>query len=134
MRLAERFEHESALGEPWMWDAQAGLVDRFLAVEQEVEVDRPRAPALLRGAVSAQATFDLQEALEELARRKVCLELGDGVQELRLVGDAHRICLPHRRATDRTELYEQLERPADVLVPVAEVRADAHVRNHPKGP
>ena len=44
-QLAERLEHEGALVQPGMRDAQPGFVEHQRAVEQQIEVERARAPA-----------------------------------------------------------------------------------------
>jgi hypothetical protein len=70
--------------EPWLRD---GLVP----VEQQVEVERPRALPRGNTSVSAEDTLQLEEHLEQCAWRKSCLELHDPVQELRLVEKSNRI-------------------------------------------
>jgi len=62
-----------------MRDGQARLVDRLLAVEQQIEVDRARPEARAFPADTAEPALDLEQTLEELARRQRGLELrGDG--------------------------------------------------------
>ena len=68
-----------------MRDGQARLVDRLVAVEQQVEVDRPRPPAL--AALAAELALDREQPVEQLARRELGLERGGAVQEARLVGE-----------------------------------------------
>ena len=52
---SERLEREAALVQTRVRDGQARLVDRLVAVEQQVEVDRARAPALARARGRARA-------------------------------------------------------------------------------
>jgi hypothetical protein len=100
-------------------DVETGLVDGSFAVEEQVEVDRARAPArALPNA--AQLSFDVEEAVEQLAGRQLGLDLGDGVQERRLVDETPRLGLADRR---EARCVEQLRGAADLLLAVAEVRA-----------
>ena len=45
IQLRERLQHEAPLVQARVRDGQARLVDRLVAVEQQVEVDRARAEA-----------------------------------------------------------------------------------------
>ena len=67
-----------------MRDGEAGLVDRALPEEEQVEVDRARPPAR-PFAHAAERALDVEQAIEQLARRQVGLQLRDGVQERRLI-------------------------------------------------
>jgi diamine N-acetyltransferase len=110
-----------------MRNGQAGLLDHLIAVEEDVQVDRPGPPTLLARAVPAELPLDLEQLLEESSRTQIGLELRDGVHEARLLGDSHRIGLPERGDAQRAELSQQLERGPQVLLPVAEVGAEADV-------
>src|SRR5262245_58794802 len=67
--LCQRFQHELAFVEARMGHLEPGLVDQLVAVEQKVEVDRPRAA---RRTVTrpAELGLDLEQAVEQRARRK----------------------------------------------------------------
>jgi hypothetical protein len=57
-----------------MRDGQAWLVEPFVAVQEHVEVDRAR-PEARPGAPDATETgFDLEQTLEQHARRKLGLD------------------------------------------------------------
>ena len=67
IELDEGLERETALVEARMRNVEARLVDDLVAVQEEVEVERPRAPA---GAVANAAELDLtsQERVEKRPR------------------------------------------------------------------
>jgi hypothetical protein len=48
---------------------ETGLVDRLVAVEQQVEVDRARTVAGTVTAYAAEAALDLKEQCQQLSRR-----------------------------------------------------------------
>ena len=85
-----------------MRNGQARLLHDLLAVEQEVEVDRPR-PVARPLADTAQLALDLEQPVEQLPRAEVGLDLGHRVQELRLVGMAPRLRLQNRREPRRPQ-------------------------------
>ena len=120
---AKRFEHEAALQEVRVRHDQTRLVDRLVAVEEEVEVDRPRPPAR-PDPLAAEPALDVEQVVEQLPRREHRLELGRCVQEARLVLVAPRLALADRRETDGAD---QLGRLSDQRLAVAEVRAEADV-------
>src|SRR5439155_5601326 len=98
---------------------EAGLVDRLVAVEQQVEVDRARAEARA-SSLATQGLLDGEQPIQELARRERRLELGCAVQEARLVKVADGIGLAE--GGDGAELdtglgREQVERPAERRLP-----------------
>jgi hypothetical protein len=110
-----------------MRHAQSRLVDDPVAVEQKIEVDRPRPIAHARPN-AAQSLLDREQPVEQRARLEIGGQAGRGIEETRLVDDAHRVRLADLR--DLLDLdaglgREQLERPANVRLTVAEVRADA---------
>ena len=79
-----------------MRDDEIRLLDRLLAVEEEVEVDRSGPPA---GAdpLPPQPALEVEQVDEELARRECGLDLGSGIQELRLIRVSPRLGLEKRR-------------------------------------
>ena len=74
---------------------EARLVDRLLAVEEEVEVDRARAEARARP-LAAQRLLDGEQPIQELTWRERRLELRRAVQEARLLEVADGIGLAER--------------------------------------
>ena len=80
---------------------QVGLVDHGVAVEEQVEIDRPRAEARALPR-AAERALDLEEALEQLVRRELRLERRDAVEERGLVDVADGVGLAEPR--DGTEL------------------------------
>src|SRR5262245_43777122 len=91
--LCQRLEREQALVQARMRHLERRLVDLLVAVQQQVEVDGPRAEtrALAR---TAEAPLDPKENDEEPASSDVGLERGGGVQESRLVDDPDRRRIP----------------------------------------
>ena len=57
-----------------MRDGQPRLVDRLVAVEQQIEIDRARAPAL--AALASELALDSQQRVEQLAGGEIGLEGG----------------------------------------------------------
>src|SRR5262245_52032472 len=100
---------------------EAGLVDAPVAVEQQVEVDRTRPPAR-PFANAPEVALDLEQPVEQRARRAIGVELCDRVQEARLVGEAPRLGLADGR---EATCLEELSGVAYRLLAVAEVRAEA---------
>lgn len=62
-----------------MWQGQARLVDDLVAVDEQVEVDSPRAEALTADA--AEALLDIQQSRQELPRRQISRYLDRAVQK-----------------------------------------------------
>jgi hypothetical protein len=121
-----------SLGEPGVGDDEAGLGHLLVAVDEQVQVDRPGAVAR-PGALPAQCGLDGQQTLEELPRRKLCLDGRGTVQEPGLIEIADRIGLPQSRDPDHLDallLVEQLEGAANCLRAVAEIGAEADVGAH----
>jgi hypothetical protein len=73
-QLRERLERKLALVEARVRHVEAGLVQHEVTVEQQVEVDRARAPAFLVVAGAAEPALDVEQGLEQLAGRKVGLD------------------------------------------------------------
>jgi hypothetical protein len=63
IQLRKRLEDEPPLVEARVGDNETGLVDLLVAVEQEVEVERPRA-VLADDADAAEALLDDEQAVE----------------------------------------------------------------------
>ena len=101
-----------------MRDGEPGLVDHLVAVQQQVEVERPRA-VLPRDADTAEALLDGMLAIEQEAGRERRADERWGPRtldlDLLLYGDARiaspRLTVPHPRMWDR----------AFVLRPLADV-------------
>lgn len=114
-----------------MGDGQAGLVDPLLAVDEEVEIERPRASG--RPFPGAPVLpLDAQEDVEQLARAERGFHSDGPVQEARLVGDqTDGIGLAKSRYghdLDARGRVEARDRAAERGLTVAEVRADTDVR------
>jgi hypothetical protein len=111
-----------------MRDAQTGLVDDLVAVEQEIEIDCARAVAL--DADASEILLDGQEPVEQLAWAELRLQPRRRIQKAGLVDDADGFGLADRRQRGDFDVAlgtEQLERLANQPFPVAEIGADADV-------
>ena len=98
-----------------MRHAQAGFVDDRVAVEQQVEVERARAPAGFAGAIAGCA-FDFEQPPEQVARGQPVSSIATALREIRLRGQA-----PGRRAVARA-------RPASCVPGSASMRASAEAK------
>ena len=67
--LRERLEHEPPLVHERVGDLQVGRVDHLVAVQDQVQVDRPRLPP--RAALAAEATLDLEQPRSSACGRSV---------------------------------------------------------------
>jgi hypothetical protein len=118
-------------------DLEAGLADGFVAVEQEIEVDRAGTPPLRAGTVAAEAPLDLEQAVEEIPRTQARLDFGHPVHEPRLFDVPDRIRLTegrNRHDGDPVELVHTRQRLAERRLALAEVGAEANVRPHERSP
>ena len=111
-----------------MRNTEAGLVERLVPVQQQIEVDDPWPPTL--DAHSPELALDVEEQVEELSRGQARLERRRTVQEPRLVHDPDRIGLAQLRDSNDVEAGrspEELDRTPNRLLPQAEVRAETDV-------
>ncbi len=60
VELGERLEDEPPLVHPRVRHLEAGLRDRLVAVEEQIEVDRPRSEPRAGAAVAAQLALDAE--------------------------------------------------------------------------
>ena len=124
VELGERLEDEQPLVQPRMRDGQARLVDRSRrrrgAGRGRSSAARSAAPSRTRP--SSRSTSSSRSSSARGGQLGV--ELGDRVQEARLVVDAPRLGLADRREPPRAD---QLGRPPDRRLAVAEVRAEPDV-------
>ena len=135
LELGQRLEGEPALGETRVRDAQPGLLDPLVTVDEQVEVDRP-GPETVRGiADSPELSLNGKEPLEKAPRGKLRVDGAGGVQEARLILVADRIGLPEGR--DGRDLdprvgLEELESSPEIVLPIAQVGAETDVcARHP---
>ena len=122
--FGERFEHEAALAKTGVWHNQAGLVDRGVAKQQQVEIQA--AGSVRVGALAAPLLFDGQQGVEHVARRHRCLPDRCGVQKERLrTWRAHRDGLEEVR---HAKIAEKIPEPCNGVLKVggaiAEVAAE----------
>lgn len=130
IELGERLEREPPLVQPRMGNAEARLLDDEVAVDEEVEVECPRPPAL---AVphAPELALDGEQLAEKLLRRQGRLDRDGAVQEAWLVDDADRVGLDELRDTHDlhpVDPAEPLDRPAKGRLTIPEVRAQPDVR------
>jgi hypothetical protein len=78
-----------------MREGQSGLVHDVLSVEEQVEVDRARAEALVTD--PAQALLDAEEAVEQTSGRELRFDSHRAVEERALLDGPDRLGLPDLR-------------------------------------
>ena len=130
VELGQRLESESPLVEPRMRDGEPRLVERLVAVEEQVEVDRPR-PEARTLADPPEGAFDGQEGVQELPRGQRRVDRGGSVQEARLVEKVHRVGVAEggdRDDHDSLGCVQRRDRCVERALALAEVRAEADVR------
>jgi len=133
LELVERDVPEPGFGQARVRDREVGLVENEVAVEEEIEVHRARSEAR-PGPLASKGAFHAEKALEKRARLEIRLERGGAVQEPRLVEIADGLGLAqgrHRDDLDARVLGEELERPPQRGLAIAEVRAESNVCAHP---
>ena len=116
-----------------MGHREPGLVADEIAEHEEVEVERPGAPADLGRSIAAHAALDAEEHVEELARLEVGLERDGAVQVRGLLDRPPGLGLPECRDADDVDSRlrgELLDRTENRPLTVSEVRSDADVGTH----
>ena len=98
VELDERLEREAPLVQARVRDGEVRLVDRLVAVEQQVEIDRPRAETLAGVAHAAELVARPRAGRSSSSRgSELGLDRDGAVQEARLVDVAHGLGLAQRR-------------------------------------
>ena len=119
-----------------MRHAQARLVDALVTVDEQVEIDDPRAPALATNA--SERALDLEQELERARGVRARLDRDRAVQEPRLVDDPDRVGLAQLRDGDDLDAVgrpEELDRSPQRRLARAEIRAEPDVRaRHDRAP
>jgi hypothetical protein len=97
-QVSQRGQHERALGPPRVRDHEVGLVDRDAVDPDDVDVERPRAPALRPHALGV----GLQRWQTASSSRggQLGLQLDDEVEEPALIRATHRVGLVDGRHRD----------------------------------
>src|SRR6476659_10440586 len=98
-----------------MRNLEARLVDRSVAVEQQVEVDGSRAEARPVASDATEAALDRKQALEQLAGAQRRVELGGAVEETRLVLVPDGVGLAQGRDRDDADSVLGREQPQCAL-------------------
>ena len=116
------------LGHARMRHGEGRLVDPAIVEQQHVDVDRARSPANV--AHPSQRRFDPVARREQVQRSQVGLDPDHDVEEVRLVGPAHRVGLPHAGAGIDPEAGfggEEADRLLQGGEAIAQVRAEPEV-------
>jgi subtilisin family serine protease len=126
VELHERLERERALVESRVREVEFGERKDDVVVEQQVEIDRPRAvpPPLPH---TAQRLLDLQKHVEQRDGRKRRLDPHRRIEERRLLEEADGIGLAKRRDTVQRHSRQRREGSecgVDRPLPCTEVRTD----------
>jgi hypothetical protein len=130
VKLDERLEDEPPLCEPRVRNREPRLVDHLVSVEEEIEVDRPRAVSR-PGPLAPEPALDGEKASQELERSVDRLDRTGRVQEARLVDVADWIGLAECRHGDDPDARLVSEEPdglPQVLLSISEIRPEGYVR------
>ena len=121
---AERAKNEGALGHCGVRDGDVGVAPRAARPEQNIEVERPRAPALAGAA--AELRFDFAQPGELFGRGERRGDERDGVG-LAPARRPHRIAGDDRAGIDRLDLFafERRERRDQNMARIAMARMAA---------
>jgi len=117
--LGERLQYETALGHPRVRYHQTRRVEFRIAVEQDVEIDDPRSPALPSD--PPRKLLDLQAPIQKRARSKHRVEYYHRVQVVGLIR-SYGSCLPDRGASSNCAVgIERLDRGTQVIETVTDI-------------
>ena len=131
--LAKRHQREFPLGEQRMGNREAFVADHLVVVENDVDVDRPRAVDgsgrglldRLGGTVAAQFPLDLLAGVEHLVRREVGGDLQRLVRKTLCGRESPRFAFITVRATQHgphtgvDELLRRLQGPFHIALVTA---------------
>jgi len=78
-----------------MWDNESGLVNRQVAIQDQVEVERAGRARI--GPLAAEVPFDVEQRTEQIARGEGRCSDDGGVQKARLGTDADGLSVVERR-------------------------------------
>lgn len=123
-KLVERNEHKQPFAQGLVGNVEKGLVHLYSVVEQDVDVNDPRAPSDRR--LALQAVFDGLRDGEQRFGAQGRVHARHGVQEGVLRGEADRGGLIQRRDGlhgDGRMLVQACASTHEVLLAVSEVRA-----------
>src|SRR5512145_616144 len=84
--LGQRRQDEGALVHPRMRNCQAIFANDFMAVKEQIEVQRARPKSLTPN--PSQLTLDVQENIQKVAWRKIRFELSGSIKIFPLAGRA----------------------------------------------
>src|SRR5262249_12452870 len=129
-----RIQNEVALHYPRMWECQLDLIAPLAAVGDEIEVDDPRAPALVRLGTT-HGRFNRFQLLQQRRRLELSEDAGDRVDEVRLRHGPERARAVEPRSQHETGV-PQLPEPRDgrehLRTRILEIAADANVGGLPE--
>jgi subtilase family protein len=129
--LCERLQNERPLVQPRVRDLEVLQGNLRVAVEEEVEVERPRPLGRGRLPVAPEGGLDREEPGEQVGGLERRLEHRDPVQERRLIEIADRLGLAeggHADDLDPLGRAELVQRRTNRLLPAAEIRAEPDIR------
>ena len=124
----QRREDEGAQVHARVRQLKSRAVDYLFVVEQQVEVERARRVVII--APPSELAFDGEQRAEQIVRRECRCELGDGVDEVGLVGNADRRRAVERRGAQQLRLRQRgegRESGADLGGRIGEVGAERDV-------
>ena len=135
LERGERRQHERALDDAGVRHLQPLGRDRLPAIEQQVEIDRPRRPPA--AVLAAERAFDLLQAVQDRGRRGPRAAMSDEIEK-RLIPIGRCVVGQHRRRLDDGRHAHEIDAmhreltqgPGEVIAAIAEVRAEPEVNIH----
>ena len=123
IELEQRRHHEVAVVHAGMRNGQLGLIDRLVAKQQYIDVERPRAPVDHPNAIGCR--FQLLGSGQQRSRGLGGLDRDDDVEEVVLRRPANGVGLIDSR--DRNQVGEGRHRSSEVSPPITNVRAQPQI-------
>lgn len=84
----KRDEDKGAPGKARMRDLQAGFAKDQVAIEEDVEIEGPRAVGKVGDAVAAEFALEGEKSAEQFERAEIGFKGNDGVEKPGLIGEA----------------------------------------------
>src|ERR1043166_3034635 len=126
--LGQWGEDEPSLVQARVRNRAAGLADHAIAVQEQVEVERPGPPSLLPNTGTPAGAFNREQGLEQVARGEFGRGQRGGVQVAALWDRTDRLGLDNRRGRQERgalEAAERFDRAGEMGVSIAEIGTQA---------
>ncbi len=93
IEVGQRLQGEATLVQARVRNREARPLEGLIPVEQEIEIDRARAPARAHPSFATQVALDREQPVEQVRRGELRVDRNRAVQEARLVDEPDRIGL-----------------------------------------